>query len=366
MKNNIVFVSAYPNDATVKDGMQQRIVNVDSLAKEANKVYLDISFKRNLIKEKVRIDEKTLLVRLNFFIHFYFICKSLTNCNIVYVHSLYNYIKILPFIGFAKRGKVIKKIFFDFHGVVPEEMAFMGMPCKGKIYDLLEKFCISSATTVILVTKAMQEYVENKYKSIKFDSLVYPIYPNNVFKEADPSKIEQLKTKLNIADDSVLFLYSGNAQKWQNIDLMMELIKKYSEVENFIFVILTGDLDAFESKLKEFGLDGCKNIFLNSVMPQELNSYYALANYGFLLRDEHILNRVANPTKIVEYLYYGMMPIVKYEWIGDYKELGYDYVKYSDDLSCLTSRRSNANAKLIQKMRASTESEAKLLDDFNG
>ncbi len=366
MKNNIVFVSAYPNDVTVKDGMQQRIVNVDRLALESNKLYLEISFRRNLARQDVVIDDNTTAMHLNFFIHFLFIFKLLLGSDIVYVHSLYNYVKVFPFLLFAKRSKTLKRIFFDFHGVVPEELVFMGMSFRGRLYNFLEKYCISSATDVIFVTNAMMQYIKDKYKSTKFDSLVYSIYPENVFQDVDVRKVEQLKNNLNVTDDDVVFLYSGNAQQWQNIDLMMALIKKHAHVEHFKFVLLTGDLPAFKSKLNEYGLNDCPRVILNSVLPDELAPYYALAHYGFLLRDVHVLNRVANPTKIVEYLYFGMTPIVKYEWIGDYKALGYEYISCSDDLSGLQRKKSSVNAKLLQEVRCSSDSEARLSMAFNG
>lgn len=48
--------------------------------------------------------------------------------------------------------------------------------------------------------------------------------------------------------------------------------------------------------------------------------------YVFVLRDDILVNQVACPTKIVEYLNYGIKPIVLSEKIGDFKEYGYEYI----------------------------------------
>lgn len=75
-----------------------------------------------------------------------------------------------------------------------------------------------------------------------------------------------------------------------------------------------------------------------------------LAHYGFILRDKHILNRVAAPTKMVEYLFFGIIPIVKYEEIGDVLKLGYEYISYKSDLSNLEPKKSKKNENIAMTL----------------
>ena len=51
---------------------------------------------------------------------------------------------------------------------------------------------------------------------------------------------------------------------------------------------------------------------------------------GFVLRDDVLVNRVACPTKLLEYIQYGVLPIVLSDAIGDFKELGYKYIGLDD------------------------------------
>ena len=47
---------------------------------------------------------------------------------------------------------------------------------------------------------------------------------------------------------------------------------------------------------------------------------------GLVLRDDSAVNRVACPTKLAEYLYFGLIPVVRSPRLGDFEELGYAYV----------------------------------------
>ena len=53
---------------------------------------------------------------------------------------------------------------------------------------------------------------------------------------------------------------------------------------------------------------------------------YPRCSYGFVLRDDIAVNNVACPTKLIEYLQYGIVPILHTERIGDFAALGMQYV----------------------------------------
>ena len=45
-----------------------------------------------------------------------------------------------------------------------------------------------------------------------------------------------------------------------------------------------------------------------------------------MLRDDSPVNRVSCPTKLVEYLSFGLIPVVRSPHLGDFHRLGYAYV----------------------------------------
>jgi hypothetical protein len=83
----------------------------------------------------------------------------------------------------------------------------------------------------------------------------------------------------------------------------------------FHYTFLTGDVTSFQARLRESGLN---QFTCQSVAPVQVKDFYLSHQYGFVLRDEILVNRVACPTKLVEYLYWGVLPIVITPRIGDF------------------------------------------------
>lgn len=340
---NILIISTYPNDENMKDGMVRRIKEIDNKLKNNYKrTYINIQLKK-IIKEHNIESEELEVNNLNIFYDINKILKLLNQNEVIYVHSLLNFIKILPFIYFKN-----KKIILDFHGTVPEEFKFQKKYIKWLIYLIAEKIGYRKINKYIFVTNTMKKYYENKYYEKKInekDSIIYPI-----IEIKQEIKRENIK---NSFKDKIVVVYSGNLQKWQNIDLMMELISKNIS-DKFFYIVLTGQKEEMEKKFKEKDISN-KYFLIDSVLPSELSKYYEISNYGFILRDDHTLNRVANPTKMGEYLDYGIIPIVKLENIGDYKELGYEYItldKFNDNLPKVKSQK---NIEIMRKYREKSE-----------
>lgn len=341
---DFVILSKFPNSDEIKDGMMQRVANIDSYFSNRQRTYLSINLRRNIFKKVRYVDNNIIEYRVNIIFHYFLISKILKNSKTIYIHSICNFIVLLPFLIFLKN----KRITLDFHGVIPEELLYMNKYFHYKLYTFVENIAIRYSNHIIFVTKAMKDYILEKYKFNKFKAHVLGIFNLNAFKKVDNVEIEILKRSYGINQNDVVFIYSGGGQKWQNIDLMLSIIKKIQYKNNYKFIILTGEKEKFYKKLDDLGLANSKNIILNSVLPEELPKYYAIAHYGFVLRDKHILNRVSNPTKLVEYMWHGIVPIVKYEYLGDYKDFGYEYIKYTDINLNLNQIKSNKNKEIIK------------------
>lgn len=341
----ILVISQYPDKSNIKDGMVRRINEIDQkLEKNYNRTYLDISFKKNFKKE-IRKEKNLEVYKVNFFKDFLFLFFKVKESKIIYIHSLHNYLKIF-LIPFVNR----KKLILDVHGVVVEETEFENKIKMAKLFKWIEKKLFKNLDKAIFVTKQMQKFYEKKYsqemKSIKCMTL--PIIEENRDKSVEIS--EELKLKIK---DKTIIIYSGNLQKWQNIDTMMDLISKNLSNKLF-YIILTGQKEEMERRFKERNISS-KYFLVDSVLPSELSKYYEISNYGFILRDDHVLNRVANPTKLGEYLDYGIIPIVKLNEIGDYKELGYEYITIENFNNNLFKIKSQKNIEIMKKYRKEAE-----------
>ncbi len=342
----ITFVGTFPSDENIKDGMIQRINSIDKLFENKKRIYLEISYKKNYKKKIIKYGNVTVY-RLNYFIHRKQIKKIIKESNKLYIHSIYNYAKI----RMAKNILKDKRIILDFHGVVPEELKYSGMKIKAKYFEKIESEVCKLSDKIIFVTYSMKKYIKNKYKNEKFKSEIYPILPNNIIIE-DVEDNVKLRKELKIENDDIVIIYSGNCQKWQNTDYMLNVISKCDKY-NYKFIILTGEEEVMTKKVRELGL--INKIIIKSVLPAELKKYYSIANYGFILRDDHILNRVACPTKLIEYMQYGIIPIVKCDKIGDFYEYEYEYVKVEDLNLGLKNIKSTKNINIIKNIKSNIE-----------
>ena len=344
----LLVISNYPNYEEIKDGMMQRVANIDDYLSGYVRNYLQIGIKNNLKSQENLVKSCIKEYRLNFLKDWFKICKILKESDVLYVHSIFNFMRLIPFLFIIRK----KRIILDFHGVVPEELSFMNKIFRSYVYNIVEKIAVNYSTHIIFVTKSMESYISNKYKLNNYKSYILNIFSKNVFRTIEVSDLNLLRGKYKITEEDVVFIYSGNTQKWQNIDLMLSSISKIKKVNNYKFIILTGEIEIIKNKLKEFSLSNLNNIIIDTVSPEELGNFYSIAHYGFVLRDEHILNSVANPTKLVEYMWYGIIPIVKYDELGDYKELGYEFIKYNRIDKSLKKKKSLKNSEIIKSIQA--------------
>ena len=331
----ILFLSKYPVlDEEFRDGFYQRVENIDNFFRDDERTYLNISLFKNAKKQLRKVDKRTEL-SCNFFLHFFTIYKLFQRSNIVYIQSIFNALSALLFIMFLD-----KKYILDVHGVVPEELDMQGKKLKSKIFNFVEKLIFRKLNIAITVTNRMTNHYSNKYKNSNCKFIEYAILPSHLKKYDVPV----------MSSSCVEVIYSGNAQVWQNVDMMLKIIKKNLNA-NIHYTILTGDLNTFEKKIIDYGIDP-NSITLKSVQPTELEDYYKKSHYGFVLRDDILVNNVACPTKIVEYLNYGIIPIVLSENIGDFKELGYEYLSINDFNHNVAKRKSLNNTEVIKLIYA--------------
>lgn len=281
----------------------QRVAAVDAHFADAERAYLKISFVGNLSAFRERRDDKLSIYRLNFFKHFATILRLAFGADCIYVHSIGNALAILPLYLF-------RKVVTDMHGAVPEEFLSSGKRAAWLRYVPVEWVVVRFSRCVVTVSNAMAEHLRIKYRLPGLRFFNVPIF----------DEVEVAKSRTgNEALPKVV--YAGGAQAWQNVDLMLQSMAKAESFCNF--TLLTGDVATFRQKVAALGL---RDVEIVSVPKQEVYRYYADADYGFVLRDDTIVNRVACPTKLVEYLSCGVIPIVIQPRIGDFLENGYSYL----------------------------------------
>lgn len=301
----LLFIADYPDASSERDGMMQRIVAVDSHFTDVERTYLKVSLVKYMRGEKEKRSELLTVYRLNLIRHLFVIIALALKANCIYVHSVGNALAILPLF-------LLRKIVTDMHGAVPEEFRLSGKRLAAIRYAPVEWVAVRCSRAIVTVSSAMAEHLRNKYKVAWLRSFNVPIFDEVAVPQDSSSRSK---------GDVPSVIYAGGAQAWQNVDLMLQVIGKAQR--RYDFIILTGDVGMFRQRLADMGLTTVK---VTSVPKSEVYDYYARADYGFVLRDDTVVNRVACPTKLVEYLACGVVPIVNQPRIGDFALKGYSYV----------------------------------------
>lgn len=342
----ITIIGPYPTIDNECDGMVRRVKAIDDIIGDKERTYLTISFFKNIIPRKIQNNNITVYY-LNFFIHLFFIYFVCIKSKLLYVHSIYNSL----FINFVYLFH--PQIITDMHGVVVEEIKMNKkhskflINCAVIIYSIIEYIAIRFSYKYISVTRKMESYFYEKYNLDLADSIVLPIFDTINYND-------------NKKKQSNVVIYAGGTQPWQCIKQMLRLLDNTHNM--FKWIILTSDIKYFEKYLKDKPYKN--NVRLDCVSPKEVESFYCKSTFGIVLREDNIVNRVACPTKLIEYLQCGVIPIVKTPYIGDFYDLGYKYI-VEDNMKDVNQFNLvdmiNTNKLVIKKLELFTDEATKIL-----
>ena len=200
---------------------------------------------------------------------------------------------------------------YDCHGIAYEEVYLYHPNIFGKKYAewlrKKEKEVVEYASLLIAVSN--QQY---KVWETEKPFCLLPMIPSSDFYTNDNER-EIMRAKLNIPEQSTVFVYSGQNQKWQMSEKTIEFYKSI-ESESTFLVILTHQIGEFQKIVKK---NGIKKYCIRSVPYTDMYKYLDACDFGFCLRENHVINLVASPTKVLEYLARNVKPILT-KYVGDY------------------------------------------------
>lgn len=198
--------------------------------------------------------------------------------------------------------KRFKNVVIWFQGVIPEE-SYMKHRSKIRqsILREIEKKAYNNSIFKILVTPKMYEHYEKKYnKNRKGEHIIIPCF----------SEKEIQKTSFNVEGkySKNKFVYVGSTQEWQLFNYTIQLYKKIetASTNSTELLVLTPSIEEAKSIAKKHDV---KNITIKYVKQSQINEELKDVKYGFILRDESIVNQVATPTKFSSYISNGIIPI---------------------------------------------------------
>lgn len=196
--------------------------------------------------------------------------------------------------------------FFWAQGVSPEEYYMFNQKKDYKFFlkTLMEKFAIKNSNFNFLVSRTMLEHYEKKYNYIKDNYLIMPCFNIHSLYEDD-----------KVIKNEHSFVYAGNLAKWQCIEEMLSIFEAYqSHVPEATICFYTRDRIELEKIIDKYKI---KNYTINFVAVDKLQKELLKYKFGFIIREDNIVNNVSTPTKMNSYLSSYIIPIIT-DVIGDF------------------------------------------------
>lgn len=194
-----------------------------------------------------------------------------------------------------------QKIINWFQGVAPEEIYYRNHNITGyfrmKIWNIFEKIALKYSFLNFFVSEEMVLHMYSKHKYDATNYILMPCFNQEIHLESFYIEKYQVPS----------FVYTGSLLKWQCFDKTISLFLKIRQhLPNATLTILTNDVDNARIKLDESGL---LDVEAKSVPYMELNRELSKYKYGFLIREDMLINNVATPTKMSSYLSCGLIPV---------------------------------------------------------
>lgn len=315
----ILFIAPFP-DSTQGDGWMARIMAVDDIFKDRPRAYVYDRFAyKNTRPEGYEIfhkrhdalrEEYILNYSLNR--HIRILTELVEKADFVYAHTAHSARFMFSYYS-------IGKIVTDLHGLASLEEKMMGCPERSTFFKALEEPMIRGSAALVTVTKAMEEYYKSLYPGLETPFILNPI------RQVLPDCCE-VELRRGIKEKPVV-IFAGGAQAWQQPKKMLETANQLAGQYSFEFY--TGWEGIFKEMMREISMSD-DVIHLSFCPREQLDQKYKQADFGFVLRSDSPVNRVACPTKLMEYMAFGVIPIVELYEIGDFASYGYHAIRLED------------------------------------
>lgn len=184
---------------------------------------------------------------------------------------------------------------------------------------------------------------------------VLPNYPGEMFyaalEDAGFEMREKLRNALGLPPAATVLLYVGNAQSWQDVDFWIGPVSEALRASDDLFLlVVTGEPVHFRKKLA--GMPE-RRVLIRSAPNEEVPSYLVASDFGLMARRICGVNRVACPTKGMEYLAAGL-PMVLTPGIGDmarFAERAGGFVPWTSDSNLLLERMARFKTRRMRNQK---------------
>ncbi|HEV2149060.1 MAG TPA: glycosyltransferase [Longimicrobiaceae bacterium] len=243
---------------------------------------------------------------------------------------------------------------YDFRGDLVAEAEMRGAsPLRQAVLRALCRGAFARASTLLCVSTPAAEILASEYG--KPGAVVIPSGVDADWFRGFQERRREIRETLGVGERDVLLVYAGGLNPYQMLPEMLRVWNGLKELPNVRFLLLLARQQPTAGERPELtGASEIPGLVTLSVPRHEVPGYLAAADVGFLLRQEHPLNRVASPVKFGEYLSSGLA-IVASPGIGDISRIVEEH-----DLGILvrpgdTESAVSACARLVARVRDERE-----------
>jgi glycosyltransferase involved in cell wall biosynthesis len=312
---------------------QQLDLDIDLLAMERQHVW-----EQRKCLEPLRRELESQRVRLHVFLH------HGSRHPITYLNLLRMFLALLGLLV-ANQGRVImarnfhsaflsvpfrlfpkSRLLLDLRGAFVHELVLRGTVREGGIVHRaltwMERQSFSFSDHILCVSERLVRYVTQTLGGEKATSVI-PCCVAPEFFTLNEHRQRALAQSLDLLDKFVV-VYAGSLTSWNLFAPMLDIFTTiHREQRDAHFLFMTSAVDEAESAFRERGFPK-KCYTVMSVPHQEIKNYIALGDLALLLREDNLVNRVASPVKLGEYMACGV-PVCITPYVGDLSDLVAQY-----------------------------------------
>jgi hypothetical protein len=202
------------------------------------------------------------------------------------------------------------KVWLWMQGLFPEEARLhFSSRARELLWRCFERISLPRLQGIFLVSQEMRRHFESRYPGLKLETFVLPCVNADLRPECFFEPEKYLRPH---------FVYAGSLHKWQCFGQTLAVFKAVkASLSDARLSVFTGQIATANQMMRELGVEGVE---VRHVPLAELQQRLAEFKYGFVLRADHIVNRVATPTKVSSYMAAGVIPIMT-RAVHDYNQV---------------------------------------------